>query len=47
MRTFIRLLLLTAVFPIYSLAYVIAHIFKMEEAEEMETISEWFMIAFE
>lgn len=47
MKAFIRLLLLIAVFPIYFLAYVIAHIFKMEEADDMETISEWFMIAFE
>lgn len=47
MKKLIRLLLLTAVFPIYFLAYAIAHIFNMEEAEEMETIAEWFMIAFE
>lgn len=47
MKTFIRLLLLTVVFPIYFLAYAIAHVFKMEEAEDMETIAEWFMIAFE
>lgn len=39
----IRIILATIFLPIYVIAYAIANFFNMDEANDMETIKDWFL----